>query len=108
MDRGDTPLITEGSRSGLDMDNQLWRRFITSLGEVYLVARPEGCSFLPIACVEVIRRGDELSCGQGRFSSPLPTLIERLKLLFPDGTKCGDGRQRFHPVWGSRSLERIK
>src|SRR5712691_1522540 len=65
-------------------------------------------SLLAISRVEVIGRGDELSCWQGRLLPPSPTLIEWLKLLLPDATKCADSGQRFHPLWGARSLERIE
>jgi len=85
MNRGQDPLIAEGSRSRPDMGNQLWSLFITGLGEMYLVPCPEGCPFLPIARVEVIRRGDELSSRQDRLSPPSPTLLSWLKLLLPNG-----------------------
>src|SRR5690348_10858088 len=73
-----------------------------------LVARPEGRSFLGIARVQVIRRGDQLSRRQGWLLPPLPTLVERLKLLLPDEAQGCDSRQGFHPVWGGGSLERIE
>jgi hypothetical protein len=108
MNRRENSFITEGSRSRLDMSNQLWSLFITGLGEMYLVPCPECCSFLPIARVEVIWRGEELSSRQDWLWAPPPTLLSCLKLLLPHGAECDDGRQRFHPVWGRRSLERIE
>lgn len=53
------------------MSNQLWSVFITGLGEMDLVARPEDCSFLAITCIEVIGRVDELSGGESWLRSPL-------------------------------------
>ena len=75
MNRGQDPLIAEGSRSRLDMGNQLWSLFSTGLGEMDLVACPECCPFLPIARVLVIRRGDELSRRQDRLSPVLATWV---------------------------------
>lgn len=85
MNRGENSFITQGSRSGFDMGNQLWSLFITGLGEMDLVACLECCSFLPIARVEVIGRSDELSSRQDRLSPPSPTLLSWLKLLLPNG-----------------------
>src|SRR6266705_4997557 len=108
MDCADDSFIAQRCRSGLDMSNQLWSVFITGLGEIDLVARPEGCSFLAITCIEVIGRGDELSGRESWFRSPLTSLLPCFKLLLPNRAQCGDGGQRFHPVWGLSSLQRIE
>ena len=45
MNREKNPLIAQGSWGRLDVGDQLWSFFITGLGEMHLVACPEGCSF---------------------------------------------------------------
>src|SRR5258708_199158 len=85
MNRGEHSLITEGSRSRLDMRDQLWSVFIAGLGEMHLISDPERGSFLAIPGIQVIGRVDELSCGQRRFWTPLSTLFWWLKLLLPNG-----------------------
>ncbi len=54
MNRGENSLITDGSRSRLDMSDQLWSLFIAGLGEMHLISDPQGSSFLAIAGVLVI------------------------------------------------------
>src|SRR2546428_55826 len=108
VDCTENPFITDGSRSRLDMSDQLWSLFIAGLGEMDLIPHPQRGPFFAIACVEVIGRVDELSRGQGWLISPLPSLIPWFKLLFPNGVQSGDGRQHFHPVRGVRSLECIE
>src|SRR6266550_8602281 len=108
MNRGQSPLIAEGSLSRLDMGNQLWGIFIAGLREMHFIPHPQRGPFLAIACVLVIGGVDELSRGQGRFWTPPSTLLSWLKLVLPNGAQGGDGRQRFHPVRGGRSLERIE
>src|SRR5205823_9014669 len=64
--------------------------------------------FAALAGIQVIGRVDELSRRQGWLLPPLSSLFPCFKLLLPNGAQGGDGRQRFHPVRGVRSLERIK
>ncbi len=75
MNRREHSFIAEGSRSGFDAGNQLWCVVVTGLGEMHLVVGPEGGSYLAIARVEVIRRGAELSRGQGLLSPKAATLF---------------------------------
>src|SRR6266480_526383 len=70
VDGGKHSLIADGSRSGLDMSDQLGSLFITSLAEMHLIADPQRASFLAIPCVQVIRGVNELSGWESRFSSP--------------------------------------
>src|SRR5438445_8388251 len=81
MNRGEGPLIADGSLSRLDMGDQLWGVFITSLREMHFVPYPQRRSLLPIASIEVIGGVDELSSGQRWFWTPPSTLLSWLKLL---------------------------
>ncbi len=75
---------------------------------MHFVPYPQRRPLLPIASIEVIGGVDELSRGQGWFWTPASTLLSWLKLLLPNGAQGGDGRQRFYPVRGGRSVQRCK
>src|SRR5260221_9786763 len=106
MNRGEDPLIADGSRRGLDMSDQLRGLFIARLGEMHFISHPQRGPFLAIPRVEVIGRIDELSRGQGWFWAPSSPLLSWLKLLLPNGVQGGNGWQRFHPFRGGRSVQR--
>src|SRR5260370_5996332 len=82
---GDNTLITQRSSSGLDGSDQLGSIFIARLGKMHFVPGPERASLLAISRVEVIRRGNKLSCWKGRLLPPLSSLLPCFKLLLPDG-----------------------
>ena len=84
MDRREAPLIADGSRSGLDMGNQLRARSLAGLGEMYLIPHPYRRPLLAITGVQVIGRVDELSCRQGWLLPPLSPEIQWFKLLLED------------------------
>ena len=90
------------------MGDQLWGFLIAGLGEMHLVARPEGRSFLGIARVRG-SYGELISSSPqaGRALPPLASLVERLKLLLPDEAQGRDSGQGVHPVWSGGSLERL-
>jgi hypothetical protein len=92
VDHGENPLITDGSLGRLDMGDQLRSLFIAGLGEMHLIADPQGSSFLAIACVEIIGRVDELGRRESWLLPPLSSLVERFKLLLPDRAQRLDGR----------------
>ena len=84
MNWGESLLVVDGSRGGLDMGDQLWGVFVAGLGEMHFIADPQRRAFLSITSIKVIGRIDQLGCWQCRFNSPLPALVERLKLLLED------------------------
>lgn len=90
------------------MRNQLWSIFVTRLAKVDFVADPQGGPFLPVASIQIKRGVDLLSGLESRFSSPSPTLVERLELLFPDRAQRDDSGESFQPVRGTGSIERLK
>ena len=90
------------------MSDQLRGIFIAGLGEMHLIPDPERGSFLAIPCVQVIRGVDELSGWESRFSSPSPTLLSWLELLFPDSAQRHDSGESFQPVRCTWSIQCIK
>src|SRR5437899_5023339 len=52
--------------------------------------------------------GDFSICYDDRFSSPLPSLRDWLKLLSPDATQPHDGGPGFHPVRRAPSIQRMQ
>ena len=104
MDRAEAALIAQGSRSGLDVGNQLWGVFIAGLGEMHLIPHPHRRPFLAITRIQVRGRVDELSCRQSWLLPPLSPKIPWFKLLLPDSAERRDSRQRFHPVRGGSRI----
>jgi len=51
---------------------------------MHLIPDPQRRPFLAVTGIEVIGGVDELGRGQNWLSSPLPALVERLKLLLED------------------------
>src|SRR5258708_13429795 len=84
MNRRKNSFITTGGRCGLDMRDQLRSIFIAGLGKMHFVPGPERTAFLAISRVEVVRRGDKLSCGKKRLLSPSPSLLEGFKFFLPN------------------------
>ena len=66
------------------MGDQMWSIFIAGLGEMHLIPDPQRRPFLAVTGIEIIGGVDELGRGQNWLSSPLPALVERLKLLLED------------------------
>jgi hypothetical protein len=64
--------------------DQLRGIVVTGLGKVNFEADPQGGPFLAVASVQIIGGVDKLCGWQSRFRSPLPPLLERLKLVLED------------------------
>src|SRR5437879_13538674 len=105
MNRRKNSFITTGGRCGLDMSDQLRSIFIAGLGKMHFVPGPERTAFLAITRVEVVRRGDQLSCRKKRLFSPAPSVLEGLTLFLPDDLLVGDSGQRLHPLRRCNSLK---
>src|SRR5512135_32696 len=108
MNRGDDALIAERGRGGFDMSNELRRIFVAGLGKMHFVSGPECAPLLAVSRVEVIGRGNELSCWECWLLPPLPSLLPCFKLLLPQSVEGSNGRECFQPVGGARSLEDIE
>jgi hypothetical protein len=87
------------------MRNQLRSLLLTGLGKVNFEADPHGGPFLAVPRIEIIRGVDELSGWESRFRSPLPPLLERLELLFPDATQRHHSGESFQPVCCTGSIK---
>ncbi len=90
------------------MGDQLRDVFVAHLGKMHFVPHPQRRAFLPITSIKIIWGIDQLGCGQSRFNSPLPALLDWLKLLFPDAPERRDGRQGFHPVRCAGSIQGVE